>query len=117
MFHQNRRFVVADIARAGDLVQKFKGPIQTWTLCTGWRYKGWLWLNDSLSENGAQEYAVVKEADMVQWESITVSWASEEFLRAVIQQLDFGRLEGPFYSHITNLIETPEQHGRCHLCM
>jgi hypothetical protein len=117
MFHQNRRFVVADIARAGDLVQKFKGPIQTWTLCTGWRYKGWLWLNDSLSENGAQEYAVVKEADMVQWESITVSWATEEFLRKFIQDLEQGEIEGPYYGGVANRIETPEQHGRCELCM
>ena len=116
MLHRNRRFVLANVAQAADLLQKFKGPVTTWTLCTGWRYQGWLWLNDSTSENAAQEYAVVREADMVQWESITVSWASPDFLRKFIGDLDRGEVEGPFYGQITNRIETPEQHGRCELC-
>jgi hypothetical protein len=117
MLHKNRRFCVADVARAGDLVQKFKGPVTTWTRCTGFRYRGWLWLNDSISEDGAQEYAVVREDTMVQWDSYTVSWSSTESLREFIDELDRGEGEGPFYGSITNRIETPEQHGRCHLCM
>ena len=39
-----------------------------------------LWLNDSTGPDGAQEYAVVREEDLMQVESIPASWCSEDEL-------------------------------------
>ena len=117
MWHKQRKFVVADVASAEELLDKFKGEVGTWCLCNGWRCQGCLWLNDSLSENGAQEYAVVREADMTQVESVTVSWMSREelgqFLRSLASQ------ENPLILEVvTNTIESGEEHrrSRCPLC-
>lgn len=55
----------------------------TWTLCTGFRApNGDLWLNDSLSEDGAQEYAVIRHGRQI--ESVTVSWCTLAALTAYI---------------------------------
>ena len=34
----------------------------TWTLCTGWRCNGYLWLNDATSKDRAQDYTVMHDA-------------------------------------------------------
>ena len=117
MWHKQRRFVVADVANYQELLDKFKGEVGTWCLCNGFRCQGYLWLNDSLSENGAQEYAVVREADLTQVESVTVSWMSRaelaEFMRLFVSDglvLELGV--------VTNRIDTVEEHrkARCPLC-
>jgi hypothetical protein len=75
MINDKRRFNIADVSSAHELAEKLGK--HTWTLCTGFRFKGYLFLNDSFSEDGAMEFAVVREADGVQVESITFGWCSE----------------------------------------
>lgn len=84
MMHPNRTFCITDVTpeKREDMLS---GLVEnTWTLCTALRIDGLLWLNDSISENGAQEYAVcveVSQADgsilLIQCESITVSWCDD----------------------------------------
>ena len=116
MLHENRTFGVSDVARPGDLVAKFKGDVSVWCGCTGWRHKGWLWLNDSTSPDAIQEYAVVHEGTMVQWESLTITWMSADEIRKFIQDFEEGTAERPYFGAVSNKIETPAEHGRCQHC-
>jgi hypothetical protein len=72
MLHQNRMFGVITVQSVAELVEHLTE--HTWTLCTGFSLQGLLFLNDSFSEDGAQEYVVVCEGRQI--ESLTVSWMS-----------------------------------------
>ena len=118
MWHDIRRFCVADLEYSHDLLNKLKGgPVGTWCLCTGWRLQGWLWLNDSTNENADQEYALVHEATMVQWESLTISWMDRAAIRYFTQPSWQDDYSGPYFGRITNKIDAPAEHGRCLHCM
>lgn len=83
MLHHHRRFGVAAIESLDELVIKLTET--TWTLCTGFTHQGLLLLNDSFSENGAQEYAVYQDGRQI--DSLTVSWMTKERLQSVITEL------------------------------
>lgn len=92
-----------------------------WTLCTGFELGGYLYLNDAFSEDGAQEYAVVKrpsEADPVfrQVESITFSWCRLDEALHYIQDTISGKDDGPEKPEVTPLIEPYRSHSYCALC-
>ncbi len=80
MIHANRVFQigeeVTDIASLAESLTQ-----QTWTLCTAFKLvvspdtPPLFFLNDSFSENSAQEYAVIRGGRQV--ESITFSWCSQ----------------------------------------
>ncbi len=116
---------MSDVATLEVLAEKLSD--YTWTKCTGLRWNGWLLLNDSFSEDGAQEYAVVRESDMVQVESLTVSWMSKDELLKLMQEVTSGqgahaylRQQGgvaillgvSMSQRVTNVIED----GRVHHC-
>jgi len=89
MFYKRGYWSVAPVANAEELATKLTE--QTWTLCTGFSLGGYLFLNDSTSEDGVQEYAVVKplpEGGHVQIESITFGWCTKaqalEFIRKTL---------------------------------
>jgi hypothetical protein len=109
MIHLDRTFFVTDVETAEDLAEKLTE--QTWTLCTGFRLDNLLFLNDSFSEDGAQEYAVIRDNRQV--ESITFSWVnSERALELIIWLMNGGTTDmGLFIPHI----DTSPSH-RCPLC-
>lgn len=114
MLHQKRTFGVGDVETIEDLAEKLTAV--TWTLCTGFRFQGLLFLNDSFTEDSAQEYAVIRESDMCQLESITFSWCDKEKAIDVITECSemtgdgfFGKLDLPLK------IEPATQH-HCGLC-
>lgn len=72
MLHPMRRFNVVRIRSVEELAEQVTR--YTWTLCTGFELDGYLFLNDSFTEDSAQEYAVVKDGRQV--ESITFSWCT-----------------------------------------
>jgi len=109
MMHRSRRFAVGNLL-ATELADKLKES--TWTLCTGFRCGRFLWLNDSTSEDAVQEYAVVRESDMFQVESITVSWCTKERLYGYA--VAPGSVES--FGKITNPIDKVDEHERCALC-
>ena len=83
----------------------------TRTLCTGFSVQGLLFLNESFSEDGVQEYAVVRDGQQI--ESMTVSWMSRAELHNTIDVL----LQGSDvdYGPVSPLIDEVEDH-RCPLC-
>lgn len=115
-----RRWCIDEVEDAEELARLLTA--RTWALCTGFELGGYLFLNDSTSEDSAQEYAVVKRpaapgGPFVQVESITFGWCSPaqalEYVRAALagemDRTDLCRQAHP-------QLDTPTTHGRCHLC-
>jgi len=120
MIHENRRWCLQTVGSAEELARKLTQ--QGWTLCCGFEIGKYLFLNNAFSEDGAQEYAVVRKPvqpgePYLQVESITMSWASEANALAYIQQALAGEMDkNDFATPVEPRLETPEQHRRCHLC-
>ncbi|MBI3248849.1 MAG: hypothetical protein HYZ50_20290 [Deltaproteobacteria bacterium] len=119
MIHHRRRFQVATVETQEEPIEQLTRC--TWTLCTGFRFNGFLWLNDAFSEDGAQEYAVILEDKMTQVESVTVSWSTPEHLKETEEGLHTYAQERspegfPIWEPVQLTIETPDAHKRCRLC-
>ena len=111
MLHHHRRFAVTVVSSMGELTEKLTQ--HTWTLCTCFEYRGLLLANDSFSGDGAQEYAVYKEARQI--ESLTVSWMTQERLQEVIEAL----LRGEYtteYGPVAPLHTEQASEHSCSLC-
>lgn len=111
MIHTHRTFCITAVPDLASLVDKL--TTHTWTTCTGFAWQNLLLLNDSLSENGAQEYTVIRETHDI--ENLTVSWMTTEDLTATLTKLSTcpdPRTYGP----LTNILETPAQHRHCRAC-
>lgn len=119
MMHTRRSFQVSEAGSAEDLAEKLTG--RTWTLCTGFRLGGYLFLNDSTSEDGAQEFAVVKLSPdpggaALQAESITYGWCDYQTGLDFVRRCLAGEYD-PDGIPLPGLTpETSERHGRCSLC-
>jgi len=74
MIHIKRTYAIGIVESIPQLAEKLSNC--TWTLCQGFELSEYLFLNDSFSENGAQEYAVINKESLMQVESITFSWMS-----------------------------------------
>ena len=109
MVHSKRRFGIVAVESVGQLVADLKE--QSWTLCTGFALQNLLFLNDSFSENGAQEYAVVRNGRQI--ESLTVSWMSRAEAHNDIDWLVRGG--GGDYGPVEVQTEPMDDH-RCPLC-
>lgn len=110
MLHHHRRFAVTVVPSIEELTEKLIE--HTWTCCTCFEFQGLLLANDSFSEDGAQEYAVYREARQI--ESLTVSWMTRERLQEVIAAL----LRGEFteYGSVAPLHTEPANEHTCGLC-
>lgn len=119
MMH-NRRWCLSPVATAEDLARMLTE--QTWTLCSAFYVQGhdqYLFLNDATHEDGAGEFGVVHfdGSRHVQVESITFSWTSRDQALTYIRQALAGDMDkSDFACPVTVHLETPQQHGRCHLC-
>lgn len=113
MVHRERRYCVVGV----DSVEELAGRLteHTWCGCNGFRLGDLLFLNDSFSPDGAQEFGVVR--DGVQFESITFSWCSRtEAERYIRECLATTPADYPMRVPVGNQIEAPEEHGRCGHC-
>ena len=109
MLHDRRTFQVVTVPTADELAERLVE--HTWTACTGFRLGELLLLNDSTSEDGAQEYAVLRGSRQV--ESLTVSWCTRERLSARLEALHAG--EGTVdMGEVHGLEEHPA--GVCEAC-
>lgn len=113
-FHQSRRWSVVPIEEAAQLAHLLTE--RTWTCCQGFRHAGYLYLNDATSEDGAQEYAVIREADGRQVESITFSWLDTERAVEHIANITSGELCEDLGSFDLSRIEPFADHRRCRHC-
>ena len=109
MIHNKRTFHVGVVATPEELAEKLTGS--TWTLCTGFELDGVLFLNDSFSEDSAQEYAVIKDGHQV--ESITFSWCDRPQAEQLIQNIIAGHSVDMGF--VKPKIDANSRHS-CHLC-
>ena len=118
MLHADRRFSVTSEEDAEQLAYKL--TTRTWTGCTGFRHGGYLFLNDSFSADGAQEFAVFRGQELagklVQIESITFGWMNAEEAVTTIRDVARGRYDDVMHVVHELTLEPPEQHERCPLC-
>ena len=116
-FH-NRRWR-SDEVTPEELAEKL--VTHSWCMCQGWLCEGVLWLNDAISPDGAQEWAVVRKSDGRQLESITVGWALPEDDKKNILEVqrkyrhgDGKPMWGPDYNLEDGALDHPE--GSCYHC-
>ena len=119
MMHTRRRFCAGDAASAEYLAEKLTD--QTWTLCTAFRLGRYLFLNDSTSEDGAQEYAVVKTPAAPsephrQVESITFGWCDYDKALGYIRKCLAGDYDSEAPALATLTVEEKATHGTCGRC-
>lgn len=111
MMHSLRRFQVSDVQDANDLSRLLTE--HTWCGCIGFRLGSLIFLNDSTCGDGAQEYAVFRGDRQI--ESITMSWCTrEQAFTYIVNLLAGGGCDWP--KSTRPVIETPKEHGQCHLC-
>ena len=117
MIHARRRYQLHAAASPEQLAHDLSQ--RTWTLCTAFLADDYLFLNDSFSEDGAQEYAVVKlgEGWPKQVESITFSWCSQERALEHIRSTLANAYDAHAFelSHVLYL-DAPDDH-HCPMCM
>lgn len=84
MLHARRAFQIHEFTDMREVARKLVET--TWTLCSGFKCDGLILVNDSTSENGAQEYAVFHGEQQI--ESLTVSWMeSADQLYEILEKL------------------------------
>ena len=122
MLHSKRVWCVSEVASAEELARKLTET--TWCCCTAFSvasHPRYVWLNDSTSPDGAQEYAVCRvgmdNSDVRQLESITFGWCDyEQALKHILATLN-GEDDNNEWAHPASaMIQTAEEHGRCGHC-
>lgn len=117
MMHSRRTFCVCPVETADELAEKLTA--HTWTLCTAFRLRDYLFLNDSTGEDGAQEYAVVHaptdRGPARQVESITFGWCDRAKALDYIRRTLDGEFD-PAGRPLTLRLETRDQHDQCGHC-
>lgn len=101
MVHKGRTFCIVGKHTPNSFAEEIKS-VSTWTLCTGFQVGAYLWVNDSFTEDSAQEYAVIKmekdergkdgvgEVIGRQVESVTVSWCTIQRLEEIVREIEAG---------------------------
>ena len=122
MLHADRVWSVLKVSSAEELA---KNLIETtWCCCQAFQVAGhprYVWLNDSTSEDGAQEYAVCRlglaKGDIRQIESITFGWCDHDKALQFIRETLVGDGDNnEFARQVKATIQSPEEHGRCQYC-
>mgnify|MGYP001603500485 CR=1 FL=1 len=85
MIHKNRNYRIADVPDLATMAQMLYR--NSWCICNGIRASNLTLVNDSFSEDGAQEFVVIRDGQEI--ESLTVSWfESEASLLETLTELD-----------------------------
>ena len=122
MLHADRIWCLSEVESPEELAQMLTQ--QTWCCCQAFTVKGsprYVWLNDSTSEDGAQEYAAIKlglaKGDMTQLESITFSWCDASRAEQFIHETLNGKDDNNEWARkVQATIQQPDEHGRCQHC-
>lgn len=95
----------------------------TWTGCQAMQLGQYLLANDATSPDGAQEYGVLRQdpndaSRLIQIESITFSWCTEEQALELLQAMLRGEFDLNVLGHVQrSRFHAPERHGFCPLCL
>ena len=117
MLHSKRIWYIVPAESAEWLAEQLTQF--TWCGCNGFRLGDYVFVNDATCADGAQEYRVLREDGdhYVQIESLTFSWMTCEEAGDVIRRVLAGEFDNEAYGTVAaTRLQTPEQHGRCHLC-
>lgn len=120
MFHDQRRWCMTPVGSADDLARML--TTLTWCCCAAFELGDYLFLNDSTSPDGAQEFAVVKRngsnGRFVQIESITFGWCDASTALRYIREAVAGDYDHNDIAHeVEPRLESPEQHQTCSHCV
>lgn len=108
MMHKHRPHSLTIVESFAALADKLANC--DWTTCSGFVCGSLTLLNDSTSESGAQEYAVIRAGRQI--ESLTCSWMEPAELQATLERLDRG--EGGVDTGPVEIREHPK--GPCSRC-
>jgi len=120
MWHKKRIWSVHPAESAEMLAQELTEL--TWTGCQAFSLGGYILANDATCADGAQEYEVLRPdpddtSRLLQIESITFSWCSEEHALELLQKMLRGEFDLYVLAHVArSRFQTPELHGVCPLC-
>jgi hypothetical protein len=119
MLHSQRDWYLQAIGCPENLAYKLAHC--TWTGCTAFELEDYIFANDATCADGAQEYAILKPShdgsSLVQIESITFSWCSEERALEMIREIIAGTFNLQSYGTVDRgRFSTPSEHGTCYLC-
>jgi hypothetical protein len=122
MVHAHRTWCISAAESAEELARLLTE--HTWTLCTAFELGGYIFANDSFSEDGAAEYAVLKRPTQVsdpylQVESITFSWCDRtQALDHIRHVLSGAGDAADFVRAVEPHLETAAEHRArgCPLC-
>ncbi|MGA2669833.1 MAG: hypothetical protein ABSF21_00195 [Dehalococcoidia bacterium] len=144
MFFEKRIYSIQEIETIDDLAENLTQHI--WPLCTGFSHKGLLFLNDSTSEDGAGEWAVLIPKDKmldeyeiedfrpvplptkiikanipdgmaIQIESITFGWCNQhEGVECILKCLDYLNGKAPLPFAAPAKINLNHPAGTCRHC-
>lgn len=112
MIHQRRIFRVTPAASPSELVDKLVD--QSWTLCTAFSLGDLVFANDAFSEDGAQEYAVVRDGRQI--ESITFSWIKDRAHPVATIEKMLAGAPGVDMGEVTLRTNHPAGSNSCPLC-
>ena len=119
MLHRKRAWSIAPAESAEWLAYQLTQC--TWCGCDCFRLGRYLFANDATCADGAQEYAVLRPdgGHYVQIESLTFSWMSESKALELIQRVLAGEFNNDVFGELIDRrwLQTPEDHGRCYLCI
>lgn len=114
MFHPERTWFVAPVDTPEELARKL--AFHSWSLCTAFELRGYLFLNDSEREGATPEFAVVRKPTrpgipFVQVATITFEWCRLDEASALIRRIVTGDLDTVESARVASpRLETPERH-------
>ena len=120
MFHSERTWCVAQVETAPELADKLTE--HSWCNCTAFELRGYLFLCDQTSPDGAGEWAIVRRPErddepFLQVESVTFSWCDQsEALQYVLEAIGGDMANSGDNYEVHPDLETPEEHGTCPHC-
>lgn len=119
MLHKTRTWGLSTVESAEELADRLTK--MTWCGCSAFKLPNapYLFVNDSTSADGGQEYAILKPdgPEFVQVESITFSWCSREKALEYIEQVVAGEFDNASYAlRVSARIEPAERHLPCRYC-
>ncbi|MEQ1830718.1 MAG: hypothetical protein ABL921_32505 [Pirellula sp.] len=119
MLHRNRTWSLQAIDGAERLACKLSHV--TWTCCQAFELKGYIFANDATSADGAQEYAILRATrdcpELIQIESITFSWCTEQGAFELIKAVCAGDFDGDGFCHVArDRFQTMSEHISCGHC-
>lgn len=119
MLHKRRAWSLSTVGTAEELAMKLTE--MTWCGCSAFKLPDapYLFVNDSTSADGAQEYAILKPdgPEFVQVETITFSWCSREKALEYIERIISGEFDNASYAmRVSARIGPAEKHQPCRNC-